>query len=256
MIKVAVLGCGPAGLLAAQGAAEAGAAVTIYSKKAKSPIFGAQFIHEQIPRMNVKPSDVHIFKRGSAEGYAKKVYGDPEHETSFDSYDHGQILPAWPMIGVYNKLWSIWRNSIVEQEIDMLAMNAIEAMDYDMLISSIPVPAICMKGGHTFETNTVYISKGQCESNRNSVIYNGEAKTAWFRTSFLFGETGVEFSSHIATTARGKAVPQGRKEIKKPQSTTCDCRDQCRRVGRYGKWQRGVLAHSAYFEVRDALLRV
>lgn len=256
MIKVAVLGCGPAGLLAAQGAAEAGADVTIFSKKVKSPIFGAQFIHREVPGLRIKPSDVHMLKRGTAEGYAKKVYGDPEHPTSWDSYEHGQILAAWPMIGVYDRLWRIWRDKIVNTEIDMLAMDRIEADDFDMLISSIPVPAICMVGAHTFETNTVQITKGRCASSRHSVIYNGEARFRWFRTSFLFGETGTEYSAHQTKAMAGKAVPQGAKEIKKPQQTNCDCRNQWRRVGRYGKWRRGVLAHDSYFEVRDALQRV
>lgn len=256
MIKVAVLGCGPAGLLAAQGAAEAGAEVTIFSNKAKSPIFGAQFIHMEIPGMMVKPSGVHIFKRGSAEGYAKKVYGDSEHATSFDNYENGQVMPAWPMVAIYDKLWNIWRGRIVNREIDMLAMDQIERDGWDVLVTSIPVPAICMKGEHTFETNDVLILKGKCSTNRHSVIYNGEPKVAWFRNSFLFGETGIEYSTHRTKPHLGMPVPQGAKRIKKPQHTNCDCRNQWRRVGRYGKWQRGVLAHEAYFEVRDALLLV
>ena len=48
-MNVAVLGCGPAGLIAAWAAEQAGADVQIYSKKVQSIIPGSQYLHGPIP---------------------------------------------------------------------------------------------------------------------------------------------------------------------------------------------------------------
>jgi hypothetical protein len=255
MMKVVVLGCGPAGLLAAQGAADAGADVTIYSKRVPSFIAGAQFIHVSIPGIKVQPAPVTIQKRGTAEGYAKKVYGEPSKVTSFSTWEDGETIAAWPMREVYDILWRRWRAKIVDGDIDSDRLDWIEKGASDMLVSTIPAPVLC-RGGHIFETQEVDISTTGLAHNKNVITYNGNANCRWFRSSFLFGMASVEYGIHPTHQSAPKAAPMKTKRIRKPQWTDCDCRDQWRRVGRYGKWQRGVLAHSAYEEVFDVLSAV
>lgn len=253
MIQVTVLGCGPAGLLAAQGAKDAGAQVTIVSNKVKSRISGAQFIHLEIPDLGVEESEVHIIKRGTAENYAKKVYDDPAHMTSWENYANGEIIPAWSMADVYDALWDIWETKIVGQTITDGTIKWIENGTSDMLISSIPAPTLCLHPDeHRFAANEVAITTGECAASRNSIIYNGDGRVPWFRSSFLFGACSMEFGTHPRKRAT-KGPPLDARVVIKPQGNDCDCRQQWRRVGRYGKWQRGILAHGAYFEVNSVL---
>ena len=78
-MRVAVLGSGPAGLLAAHACVQQGVEPKIYSLKEKSLMFGAMYLHEPIPDLNDpdRPDhDIMIVKEGTREGYAKNVYGD------------------------------------------------------------------------------------------------------------------------------------------------------------------------------------
>lgn len=253
MTKVTVLGCGPAGLLAAQGAYDAGADVKIVSTKVKSRIAGAQFIHAEIPGLGVEASEVHVYKRGTAEGYAKKVYGLDDRETSWYAFENNQVIPAWSMARVYEKLWRRWSSSIISEVVTFDVLDTLESGDY--LISSIPAHELCLRD-HIFEANEVGIKVGTCSSNRNTIFYNGDPKTPWHRTSFLFGSTSTEYPLGLERKPATKGPPIDLIKIQKPQWNDCDCRPRWMRVGRYGKWTRGVLAHEAYFEVRDALHRV
>jgi len=51
-MRIAVLGCGPAGLMSAHAAmvaTESEADLAIFSTKRKSPLYGAQYLHQPIP---------------------------------------------------------------------------------------------------------------------------------------------------------------------------------------------------------------
>jgi hypothetical protein len=251
MKSVTILGCGPAGLLAAQGAGDAGAKVTIVSRKQKSNIFGAQYLHVPYPGLEVKHEGVHIIKRGDAEGYGRKVYNDPNRQTSWYNFEDGEMIPAWPMREIYDQLWDRWEDRIVDQELTPQRLDWLEMGGSDLLVSTIPAPALCSVDYHNFDSSSVLVSSSRCQVNRNSIIYNGISKTPWYRASFLFGVMSTEYGSF--RTQWTKSPPGDAVEIKKPQWTDCDCREQWKRVGRYGRWQRGVLAHTAYEEVYHVL---
>src|SRR5262245_15995908 len=88
VIRVVVLGCGPAGLLAAHAASLYGCDVRILSIRQPSIISGAQFLHEHIPGVT-GDIDGHVLfmKAGTAGGYAKKVYGNSRIPTSWDLWE-------------------------------------------------------------------------------------------------------------------------------------------------------------------------
>jgi hypothetical protein len=247
-MKVTVLGCGPAGLVAAQGAADAGAEVAIVSNKVQSFIAGAQFIHAPIPGIKARPERVMIAKRGSEENYAKKVYGDPERRTSWGAYEHGDELAAWSMREVYGELWARWEDSIIGTVLTPVSISEIEESD-ELVISTIPAHALCQADGqHTFEGQEVAITVAPCKTTHSSIIYNGDMRQRWSRASYLFGDLSIEYGLESFKHA-AKAVPHNAKRIIKPQWTDCSCRSGIMRVGRYGRWQRGVFVHEVYEEV-------
>jgi len=250
-MNVVILGCGPAGLLAAHAAYVLGgkqANIKIISLKRKSPMAGAQFIHKPIPGIRIPSGLVDFKKWGNKEGYAKKVYGDPNHPCSWDNFPAG-MFPGWPMRLIYEWLWERWEDKIVDMRVTIHALEEIERDGWDMMISSIPLPTLCENPEHTFDASTVFIHSQEREISGNVVVYNGKDDNAFYRCSSLFGHFAMEWGESQEPNLPYIA-------IQKPQRNDCDCRASWIRVGRYGKWKRGVLVHHAYEEVYGALQQV
>lgn len=250
MKRVVVLGCGPAGLLAAHAASLELADVTIFSVKQPSFISGAQFLHKHIPGITGTPDgNVLFIKYGSREGYAKKVYGDPKTPVSWDLWENATARPAWSMRMAYNFLWAMYRHGIKHYEIRSPEdVRKLEALDADLYVSSIPAYMLCNSNEHFFEAVPMWIATSpNLDVPLNTIVYNGDPSVEWNRASNLFGHKSVEYSCD--PEINGGRVIEGRK----PTGHNCDCAARWIRVGRFGSWKRGVLVHHAFEEVRDAL---
>jgi hypothetical protein len=259
-VKVAILGCGPAGLIAAEELSTLGHSVNIYSRANKSNIAGAQFIHERLGWYCNKEPDYHVWveKHGTREGYAENVYGDPKAETSWDNFKVGK-MPAWDMRATYDRLWSAWEGRVIDAIIDPFMVDAL--LEYnDMIFSSVPLTAICRERElHTFQRQPVIIVQGHNEASmpgQQIMHYNGLPPTQdgplWYRFSSFNGHQSWEYNLW-----RGEAIePRGGWEIvkiNKPLRTNCDCFDDVIRIGRYGCWDKKILTHHIQRQVRDAL---
>lgn len=247
MSNVAVLGCGPAGLLAAHAVALKGHTPFIFSRRVKSKVPGAQFIHWPIPGVSRDEPDgvVDMNFVGTNTGYAQKVYGDPDAETSWGLFK-GQI-PIWSMRDTYDRLWEMYCDQIREAEISRITVGMLSHM---MIVSTIPLRDICaIRGSHTFESQPVWVEvSGEPSDGPNLIIYNGDPQVNWYRCSSLFGHGSIEFS-HPVDAAPGNVVIQ----VEKPLRTNCNCHPTVLRAGRYGEWSKPVLAHQAFERVRNAL---
>jgi hypothetical protein len=240
-------------MLAAHAAFEAGHEVQIYSKKEPSQIAGAQFLHRHIPELTDHSPDaqVVIAHTGTAEGYAQKVYGDPSVQTSFSKYSYGHY-PAWSMEAAYEELWERYSGAILDMELDEETIDDIEYTEGGLCITSIPASNFCKNSDHFFMAADIWVRQARDDGKgwqpsipHNTIIYNGDITIPWHRASNIFGSQGIEYKNE----PEGKAT-----RIYKPLQSNCDCRPDWLRVGRYGKWQRGVLVHHAYEEVQSALL--
>jgi hypothetical protein len=242
--QVAVLGCGPAGLLAAHAAHESGAKVVVFSVKQMSPIGGAQFLHRSIPGLTEERPDglVEILHVGSDRVYAEKVYGNPGAPTSWKEYPDGHT-EIWNMHAVYHKLWQRYAHWIVDQPITSDDLPLL-LEKYDMVLSAIPAKALC-DSGHEFVSQPVWITnKASFEGSvQNIIIYQGEEHVPWYRSSRIFGYGGTEYPHQV----------DGATRIRKPLSTDCDCWPEVVRLGRYGSWKKGLLIHHAYEETIKAM---
>lgn len=247
-MNVLVLGCGPAGLMAAHAAATAGAEVRIVSKKEKSFIGGAQYLHLPIPGVNeVEPEDfINVRKIGTQEDYALKIYGDPDRRTSWDDYEHGDVIGAWDLRRTYDILWNLHCDRIVDLKINPgWVKTALTA--YDLVVSTIPAPALCQEtGAHVFKKQKVLIDLKLLPEN-NVIIWNGDPKESWYRASRVFNVTGgYEYPL-------GSVLP-GAHVARKPLFTNCDCFPAVLRAGRYGAWNKKLLTHDAYTSVMENLI--
>lgn len=253
-MKVAILGCGPTGLIAAKAARNLGADIAIFSKNRKSELFGAQYLHERIPSVDPgEPVIVNYTLQGTSEGYRRKVYGDLwSKETSADLYEGAAI--AYDIRRAYDLLWSEFAPAINDFTVGPDSIGRLSD-EFDLIISTVPADAIC-KGNHTFASQSVWAmgdapERGQsvpfAQAADNTVICNGEPEPSWYRLSNIFGYKTVEWPQ----IGRKPPLPVG--PVRKPLFNTCNCwaGRNIFRTGRYGQWAKGILAHETYAAVID-----
>lgn len=250
--QVAILGCGPAGMMAAHAVALSGKPFAIFSKPVKSRLGGAQFLHEAIPLLHKSDEpEVEITYRfeGDAQTYQQKVYGvRPVPFVSAEFIKDGDVQPAWNLIKAYEELWKLYSSAINEAVVDSVWLESMRN-EFDLIISSIPLQAICsLQAGHKFLTQTVMIHPTNImHLPDNTIVYDGTRDRSWYRQSFLFGVGGTEYPNGTRPPVKPliNAV--------KPISNTCDCFPDVLKVGRYGRWKKGVLAHDGFFTTANLL---
>jgi hypothetical protein len=254
---VAVLGAGPAGLLAAHAIELAGRVPAIFSNPdaptsptvAKSSIGPATYLHEAIPDLTSAEPDAMItfVKKGTRAGYAKKVYGDPRADCSWDKFEEGEY-PAWSLGAAYDDLWSRFESRLIPATIDAPLLREI-LDDFGMVVSSIPPYATCEAGRqHRFPERAIWVrDEFTFHDGRDPIIvYDGQVGglADRYRASQIFGQASTEYASDPGLGARKgyKVLP-----------TTCDCHPEVVRVGRFGEWKPGVLTHHAFRKVWDLM---
>ncbi len=258
MSKVAVLGCGPAGLLAAHAVVQEGHDLVIISPKRKSMIGGAQFIHEAIPGLTLSRPDVRVtfHKEGEGPKYQTKVYGDtPVPFVSWDGVEDGKVQDAWFMQEIYAYLWEVFHPAINDTTVTTEGMvNVLK--DFDLVLSSAPLPSVCRSmatrfGPCRFTHVLINVLNGHHDHlEDNTIWYDGTDDHAYYRASKINGLSSAEYG----TSSR---VPPGTSPfpLRKPIATTCECWKQegVVRIGRMGEGRKGVLVHDAYRVAREAV---
>jgi len=261
-MRVAILGCGPAGLIAAHAAESLGHNVTIYSRKQKSWIFGAQYLHAPIPGISPEEPEleIEVVKMGTREGYALSVYGNENATVSWDNFQVGPT-PGWSLSGAYDKLWLKYDSKIVNKVVSGRDLDRI-GETFGRVFSTIPARSICRDWCHRFPAVDITVVHGRIdrEPRWNVMYYNGLPSNDlgnWYRYSVINGYQSweyatVNFPRIYEPIKPGLRIDRGRK----PLCTDCDCRPWLHRLGRFGKWHKHAFTHHAYEEVRNALLGV
>lgn len=255
-MKNLILGCGPAGLIAAHALDTSGETFSIFSRRKQSILGGAQFLHEPIPYLTEHNPDaiVTYLLRGSADGYRAKLYGSMTDVpfVSMENVEHEQQIPAWNLRRVYQRLWERYQTKIVHIE-DISHDHVVRwQQEFDTIFSTIPAPTVCINTDqHWFRSQCIRIWPWSKADNAfasnladNVVIYNGEDSPTWYRSSLLWGTGGTEW----AATARLPAM-EPMITVHKPIATNCDCLPTVHRLGRFGLWRKGILTHDAWADV-------
>jgi len=241
---VAILGCGPAGLFAAEAVASLGHQPVIFSRKVKSTIPGSQYLHKPIPDLcPVYPDNlVQYVRMGTAEGYAEKVYDDATRNTGWDAYS--TLYPSWNVIRAYDSAWNKHQHRIESTWINADELRVIQQL-FDLVITTLPAQEICENEEHNFEGSPYWIQTlpvPYVDRNKDLVIYNGMPADHWYRWSILSGVCSIETTKPPLDWQDDLNVKQGTKA----GSTDCDCHPNVVRVGRWAQWKHGVLLNDAY----------
>lgn len=258
-MRIAILGCGPAGLMAAHAAVLEGHEVDIISKRRKSEMYGAQYLHRPIPGTpEVSNGIVTYDLHGHPEGYRLKVYGH-EFGGTVSPEEFGVPHDAWDIRATYAFLWDVHFARIKPAEWNLQNTQVLTeqiVVHYDMVFNSMPRPVLCYQPlSHRFAAKKIWAVGDAPERGifvpfkvkPMAVICNGWPDTGWYRASNIFGYGTVEW-------ALPKKPPvSGASQVTKPLSTDCNCWPTIKHVGRYGQWKKGVLSHSAFFDTREML---
>lgn len=244
-MKALILGCGPAGLMAAHAARRFGIETVIVSKARKSFMNGAQYLHAPIPGASLKDPFIIDYRLvGDVAGYRDKVYG-PEFEVEVSPQSLVGHHPAWDIREAYDRLWRLYGGSVRNVHLNPFAVRRLmETEKADIVISTVPAKLLCQqRAAHTFVAETVWAtSELETDLSDNTVLCNGEPGVSWYRASKIQGFCNTEWPGVDYPVGHGGRVW----EVVKPISTSCDCFPTIHRMGRYGKWTKGILSHHAW----------
>jgi hypothetical protein len=197
---------------------------------------------------------------GDEATYQRKVYGDVSELdrlsrppfVSFKNVKDGMEQNAWNLRGVYDKLWHLFCNDINVDKVDDKWLDD-HSSDFDLVISTIPAPAICRRRpgateeegvGHRFTYQAINVAM-PCGIADNlpddTVVYEGSDEASWYRASKIFGITSVEWRDTLHP-------PLETRTLSKPIATNCDCHPTVLKTGRFGRWQKGILTHDAFVD--------
>jgi len=136
--------------------------------------------------------------------------------------------------------------------------------NYDYVFSSIPRPAWKVDG-EQFNHQQVWAIGQPIDEEPivpwvpdNTVICNGDDSPSWYRASNINGHRTVEWP-HNGDTWRKRPMVPGVSAIKKPleyipsPSIPNPANDAFIHIGRYGRWEKGILASHAIQQVEETL---
>lgn len=265
MSRVAILGAGPAGLLAAETAAQMGANVSVYSVANKSILHGAQYLHRPPPE-GIKAQAFRIQYKlwGKSIDYRRKVYGDAWFgEVSPDRLVQDHY--GWDIRQAYDTLWDLWEDRITHFRFNSFDQaNAFIGFDrYDHVFSSVPRP-IWSIGGEKYHSQDIWaVGRPAHESpvsnlDDYTVICNGLEAPSWYRASNIAGHVTLEWP-YLGDGSRQKPIIPGVVRVRKPLSYQANpamqnlADQRLIHIGRYGEWQKGVLTSDAMTRVEKVL---
>jgi hypothetical protein len=237
---IAILGCGPAGLLAAHAVRLAGGEPLVYSIKEKSEIPGSLHLRRAVPELTPSYADnlVNVVRMGTPEGYARKVYGDSSHATGWENYS--QSYPSWNAIWAYDQLWKRYERNIHHLLIEPGMIEDFLKL-FRVVINTLPRRFLCADDEHTFKSVPYWIKSlalPDGEAGREVIIYNGRPEDVWYRYSILGDRCSVESTYGF----EGDGVIEGVKAI----GNTCTCWRGLVHAGRWAEWRHGVLLNDAF----------
>lgn len=243
-MKVAIIGGGIVGRLAAWACMTTGHTPTIFDRIPEAVIpRGFVYLHENCD-LPLKENPIWTITTGSEEGYALKVYGNSNQKTSFSHYDlypHTLGYEPAECLNILNGLQHGMVKDVNFENIDEILK--LRESGYDKIIFTLPLPQFC-KGNYPSIKGSVGVYKlNEGETLNNFCVYSGDLLIPWNRSGSMFGYAFREFPTVVA----GHRVV-----IKVQPGDSPPVYENVLFTGRYGSWSK-QLSHESYAEVKKWL---
>lgn len=254
--NVAILGCGPAGLMVAHAAQLSGWDFHIFSKKQKSKLFGAQYLHKAIPGLeHGGPITVKYNLQGTPEMYRHKIYGNTWDGT-VSPEDYLEEHSAWDLRAAYEHMWFEYGGEVHDIELGTFLFDrSFDAWRADLVISTVPRTVWDPYEAHFESTKVWAIGDGDYERvhlyrpDPFHIVCDGTKDHKWYRVSNIFGHCTMEWPqwwngpyATVEPPARGASL------IAKPLRYTGNSAPDFIHLGRFGAWEKGVLTSDVFFQ--------
>jgi len=244
-MKIAVLGSGISGLLATKALVDKGVNldnITILTKdkKPKKPR-GFTILHYNC-RMDLEHTKIIVMYVGSKQNYKDKLGYNGDIECSWDSYTGQREVFGYNMGQAMDKLYKRYKNRMIQFEVVPDDIQKLKN-SYDYIISTIPPFNIYKDPYYDVEYTKIWISKEKTFDKNKipNVTYYGDNSIMLRSSKNIFGYDYVEYCEPV-----GDAV-----KVYKPIRVTIypkkNSDEKIIQVGRYGKWNKKILAHQVYW---------
>jgi hypothetical protein len=256
-MKIAIVGAGPSGLMAAWASTVCGHSVTLFDKtKQLGKNHGVFYLHEScglpiLPHARLITKVVGVTAQVSpSEAYSLKVYGEIGEDVSLNRLTGGGT-------GYFNKLSTIWNAQIGMELLSSLFAENIEEKEikgpngieellgqFEKVI--ITAPAFLFLDvdlRNEFKSTVAHIK--HVETNfplDKAIMVYSVGEDPVYRWSITFGQLAIE---------RTTSAP-GFFEVKKVKGTSVDLKSYDSNIlwaGRYGSWNKNILTHNVYEQV-------
>lgn len=217
----------------------------LYGPGVPSVLGGAQYLHRDVGVRydGIQPQPVDYRRTGTADGYESKIYGElPDGmETSWSKFP--DRVEAWPLIGVYQHLWSRYydRISVINATLEQV----MELGERTLTFNTAPLPSLMPDA--TYLTEKVAILMGVSYCDPFTIAYDGTPDVRWYRTSNLWGFQSTEYPISAYDASPEMQADPNIIVVKKPLSTDAFIPNVIL-SGRYGRWEKGVLVDESYFQ--------
>lgn len=281
-MNVVVIGGGMAGMLAAKACEDAlGVIPTLHTDRLPRPVTwadmgGIHVLHNacgltvaEMPVTNsvVMPqiddpqllATLSAWERKMANAsYGAKVYGSRKASTSLMRMPG--VIEGFDYVAAFNQLCEKYGGLyLTGKPLDERGLYAL-SKKYDMVITSVPRHHVTPNWVQ-HPLSMAYVSAlppvgfmPPKELGQHFVVYNTEPKDSWSRTARVMCNRKEYWSTEYNTIP--KVAPPDLRPIEKVMASEDYAMPQnVLAVGRFGKWQPGVLAHDAYWDTIEELRR-
>jgi hypothetical protein len=256
-MKVAVIGCGPAGLAAVHAAYGLGADVAIFSPGVKSPQKGPLVLQRPIPAITLDHPDGYIKQiviDGSILDYRYKLYGDINIGINGDILEPG--YHCWNHIRAYDEMWARYMAPVdhrITRVKGLISRTELKHLhnEFDLVVNTAPLNKLCCRpSAHVFGFKAVEITLRYSYPDQpaDTTIFNAGDRFPWVRSAWLLGNQCTEWLEGTAPRILDPFT------IRKPIGHNCDCYPHVLGTGRFGAWRNQTWVDTAYYDVRSVLV--